>query len=116
MRTPDGGYLVHRRQRELRVVGDVLDRKIALHEGPGQAAKAYDDEKELTERRGPCDRHHCLIVPMRADERQNPLTDASDSARISAKCPISDHCSVPLTCAAFSAACFASESATSGGM
>ncbi len=72
---PDRRDLVQGRQRELRVVGDIKNGKIALQERPGKAAESNGHKKELTERSGIADFHHGCIVAVCADQRQDALAE-----------------------------------------
>ena len=49
MRAPYRGDLVHGRQRKLRVIGNVQNRKVVLEERPGQAGERDTNEQELAQ-------------------------------------------------------------------
>ena len=72
---PHRGDLVVERQGTVRVAGNVLDREIIGHEGPGQRRKGDRHEHELALGSGPGYRHQRHSITLRAHQRHDGLDE-----------------------------------------
>jgi hypothetical protein len=98
---PHGRHLVHRWQRELRMVGNVQHRKVALHECPYETAEGEGHEEQVTVGGSAPHGHHRRIVTMRADERDDALAHRQRQCQDQRKMPnLRNHrVRTPWTCA-----------------
>ena len=86
MRTPDGGNLIGRRQRKLRVIGDVQDREIVVQKCDGQARESISQRKQAVRRLRcgplPSSPHRYDARPMSGSTPWQTARTAQESARI----------------------------------
>ena len=121
VRTPGGRETIVQRQLGIRVRRHILDREVVADKRCGQTGEGDHDQKELSARRRPGQRHQSRFAESSAGERQRALRDGDQQRQDQCEMPeLRDHLATP--CAGSSvlvdiASCaFFTASAAAGGM